>query len=135
MKKIFNFRFLVCAVLVTAIVCHEIYTYNIYKNSDSARGVVIDKTYEIGRKSTYYLYIKWEGYGLRSMTVHPITYKRTGVGDAVVRDYSYTPIFGIRGGGNVPLNGLPENNPFGFFIGLFKLAIIAFMSLFIYSRD
>lgn len=66
------------------------------------KGTVIDKTVSVGRSSTHYLYIAWDGIGPRSISVHPMTYKRTVIGDRFSTQYGYMPIFGAAGSAYVP---------------------------------
>lgn len=61
------------------------------------KGEVIEKTVSVGRSSTHYLYVDWEGIGKQSVVVHPVTYKLVNRGDTYTTSPSYLPLLGASG--------------------------------------
>ncbi|MBL4753752.1 MAG: hypothetical protein JKY52_09205 [Flavobacteriales bacterium] len=90
---------------IVALLCvslwHEAISFRVSEEG-YYKGTVIDKTVSVGRSSTHYLYIDWDGIGPRSISVHPVTYKRTAIGERFSAQYGYIPIFGAAGSAYVP---------------------------------
>ena len=113
------------ACLLCISVWHEVVSLDV-SSKGKYTGVVIDKTVSVGRSSTHYLYINWDGIGLDSIIVHPITYKRAEKGDKFSAEYAYLPLIGAVGGAYVPRTG-DFGLAFGFigfFSKLFFMAIL-----------
>lgn len=91
------------------------------------KGVVVDKTTGGTGGSTNYLYVDWDGYGKSSIVVHPMTYKRTNIGDKFETQYEYMPMVGAIGTVRVP-----ETGEYGILFALVgviaKLAVIVMVA-------
>lgn len=103
-----NQKTIISTLSITVLLCisfwHESVSLRVSEEG-YYKGTVIDKTVSVGRSSTHYLYIDWDGIGLRSISVHPVTYKRSAIGERFSTQYGYMPIFGAAGSAYVPNTG------------------------------
>jgi len=122
-------------VLLSVLLCygawHEIVSIRISSDGYYS-GTVIDKTVSVGRMSTYYLYVDWDGIGRDDITTHPVTYKRTPIGSKISTQYGYIPIFGAAGSAYVPSD---NEYSFSFAItGFFAKIAAIFVAVIIWRR-
>lgn len=122
-------------VLLSVLLCygvwHEIVSIKVSSDGYYS-GTVIDKTVSVGRSSTYYLYVEWDGIGRDNITTHPVTYKRTSIGSKISTQYEYVPIFGAIGA-----TYAPSNNEYSFafaITGFFAKISAVFVAAIIWRR-
>ena len=127
------FTYALAAILFYIGVNHEMESIRLSQNG-YYKGVVIDKTVSFGRSSTHYLYVDWGELGRKSIVVHPMTYKRTNIGDEFETSLSYTPILGAGGTAYAPVESTGYSIASSFFAVMSKIALMVMIFVFVYLR-
>lgn len=122
-------------ILLIALLCyavwHEVVSFKVSKEGYYS-GTVVDKTVSVGRSSTYYLYVDWDGFGTSSVIAHPVTYKRTEVGSRISAEYMYTPFIGATGSAYVPYDN--EYNEVFAATGVLSKIAVALIAVILWRR-